>query len=90
MQLDDVGEVLVEVGGACGWGPHGPLSPDQLASILGRLTDTAAQKGAVATVVRTLQRAHGSSSHSGGVRAWEVRFEAQAFVQAGGGSMWSA
>jgi len=50
LQLDEVGEVMVEVGA-----PNGvfgsSLSPDQLATTIARLKETAAAKGAVATVV---------------------------------------
>mmetsp|Transcript_28049 Transcript_28049/g.75778 ORF Transcript_28049/g.75778 Transcript_28049/m.75778 type:complete len:612 (-) Transcript_28049:155-1990(-) len=50
-ELEDVGEVLVEVGAQCGWGPVG-LSKDQLAATIERLKAAAAEKGACASVLR--------------------------------------
>jgi hypothetical protein len=61
-QLDDVGEMLVEVGAPCGWGPVG-LTPEQLASVLGLLREGAAAKGAVATVVSFCKGSKDASSN---------------------------
>jgi hypothetical protein len=54
VQLDEMGEHVLEVGARSGWGPAG-LSAEQLETALRRLGEGAEQQGADMTVLRRRQ-----------------------------------